>query len=349
MQKKILTNIVWIRLFLVVLLVFYHSFAIYSGSWTPIEGFPRVNSYIWMARLSYAFMLEMFVFVSGYIFGFQVRTKGKEKLQFKNLFWSKFKRLMIPSIIFSAIYIFMFRNEYQHPLHEILYYIIAGTGHLWFLSMLFWCFIFLWCLESLKIGHRIALPILLVLSIFSFIPLPFHMTNTLYYMLFFYVGYILQRKDINVESYIKPKYALICSVLFVVLFILLITLRANVSEYSSGWTNPIISKILYLSYCNFSKITYASIGLSATFIWVCIYDRNKKGKLTQKVLDISGLCMGVYVFQQFILKALYYHTPLPSALGPYWLPWIGFTIALLASLVLSWLLHKTKIGRMLIG
>lgn len=59
--------------------------------------------------------------------------------------------------------------------------------------------------------------------------------------------------------------------------------------------------------------------------------------------------MGVYLFQQFILQTLYCHTKLPSMLGPYWLPWLGFIIALIGSLFLSFLFHKTKMGRFLIG
>lgn len=65
-----LTNVIIIRPILIVLLVFYHAFAIYSGAWDPIEGYPEVPVYWWLDKLSYAFMLEMFVFISGYVFGF---------------------------------------------------------------------------------------------------------------------------------------------------------------------------------------------------------------------------------------------------------------------------------------
>ena len=78
-QNGFLTEVVIIRLFLIVLLVLYHSFAPFSGGWNPIGNYPDVRAYWWLAKLSYAFMLEMFVLVSGYVFGFQVRTKGPEK------------------------------------------------------------------------------------------------------------------------------------------------------------------------------------------------------------------------------------------------------------------------------
>ena len=69
----------------------------------------------------------------------------------------------------------------------------------------------------------------------------------------------------------------------------------------------------------------------------------------QWLIKVGALCMGVYLFQQFILKGLYDHTDMPTILGPYWLPWVGFVIALIASLLISYLLRHLSIGRFLIG
>jgi fucose 4-O-acetylase-like acetyltransferase len=103
-NSNLLSDVVVIRNILIVLLVFYHAFAIYSGAWKPIAGFPIVKAYWWFDKLSYAFMLELFVFISGFVFGYQVRQKGESKLQAKSLFWGKFKRLIVPSIFFSLLY-----------------------------------------------------------------------------------------------------------------------------------------------------------------------------------------------------------------------------------------------------
>ena len=74
-----------------------------------------------------------------------------------------------------------------------------------------------------------------------------------------------------------------------------------------------------------------------------------KGEIPQWLIKLGGLCFGVYLLQQFILMGLYYYTELPVILGCYWLPWVGFLIALIGSLVFAWLLVKTKVGRFLIG
>ena len=41
-QNKLIQEVVVIRPILIVLLVFYHAFAIYSGAWAPIEGLLEV-------------------------------------------------------------------------------------------------------------------------------------------------------------------------------------------------------------------------------------------------------------------------------------------------------------------
>lgn len=103
--KHILPEVVIIRLVLIILLVFYHSFAIFGGSWQSIEGFPSNQIYCWLDRLSYSFMLESFVFISGYILGYQAKVKGNNVITFSNLFVNKLKRLILPCVVFSFLYI----------------------------------------------------------------------------------------------------------------------------------------------------------------------------------------------------------------------------------------------------
>ena len=77
---QFLYEVVPIRLFLIVMLVFYHAFAIFTGAWKPIAGYPEIPGYALLGNLSYACLLETFVFISGYVFGYQVRIKGDTAL-----------------------------------------------------------------------------------------------------------------------------------------------------------------------------------------------------------------------------------------------------------------------------
>ena len=232
-QNILIPEVVIIRPILIVLLVFYHAFAIYGGAWAPIEGFPEVPAYWWLDKLSYAFMLEMFVFVSGFVLGYQVRTKGEVKLQAKALFWGKFKRLMIPCMVFSLLYILLFGNIGQ-PIQNTLYDMFDGAGHMWFLPMLFWCFVGVWVIEKLRLKPRWVLPLLLLASLVSFLPLPFRMGIALYYMPFFYVGYVLQKEDVSLDRFYTLKYCLAATAAFLVLSPTMTLLRVNLGSLMWG-------------------------------------------------------------------------------------------------------------------
>ena len=232
-QNKLIQEVVVIRPILIVLLVFYHAFAIYSGAWAPIEGLLEVPAYWWLDKLSYAFMLEMFVFISGFVFGYQVRTKGEAKLQAKVLFWGKFKRLMIPCVVFSLLYILLLSNIGQ-PIQKTLYDMLNGAGHMWFLPMLFWCFVGVWVIEKLRLKLRWVLPLLLLASMVSFLSLPFRMGIALYYMVFFYVGFILQKEDVSLDRFYTLKHCLAATAAFLVLFPTLTLLKANLGSLIVG-------------------------------------------------------------------------------------------------------------------
>lgn len=283
--KSILTNVAIIHPILLVLLVFYHAFAVYSGAWAPIEGYPEVLVYWWLDKLSYAFMLEMFVFISGYVFGFQVRTKGEEKLKVKNLLWGKFKRLMIPCMVFSLLYILLFGNITQ-PIQKTLYGLVNVVGHMWFLPMLFWCFVGVWVIEKLDIKPKRVIPILALCSICSFLPLPLQMGTSMYYMLFFYVGYILQKDDVSLDRFYTLKHCIIGIVVFCVLFPSLTLLRVKLDGLMGGGDNQLVTKIIIVSSSNLMRIIYSSVGLAMLFIIVGYKEKNRKNGFAK--VDYQG-------------------------------------------------------------
>ncbi len=350
-SKPILSNVSIIRPILLVLLVFYHAFAIYSGAWAPIEGYPEVPVYWWLDKLSYAFMLEMFVFISGYVFGFQVRTKGEEKLRAKNLLWGKFKRLMIPCMVFSLLYILLF-GDITQPIQKTLYGLVNGVGHMWFLPMLFWCFAGMWIVEKLQLKPKLILPILFVVSLVSFLPFPLRLGSAMYYMLFFYVGYILQKENVSLEQFYTLKHSVLAFILFCLLFPTFTLLKEKLGHTSMEGIlvdNQLIIKALNLSLSKLLQIIYAFVGLAMLFLFVGYKEKTRKVEMPHWLTNFGGLCFGVYLLQQFILVGLYDYTTIPSIVGCYWLPLIGFVITLIMSVLISFLMMKTKTGRFLIG
>lgn len=112
--------------------------------------------------------------------------------------------------------------------------------------------------------------------------------------------------------------------------------------------NQIAVKLLKYSLSKLIQIIYSSVGLVQLLFIVGCYDKCRRKQTPAWVIRIGGLCMGVYLMQQFILK-LFYSSFLSSCFGPYLLPWMGFLVALLFSLLISYLLRLFKIGRFLLG
>ncbi len=142
--------------------------------------------------------------------------------------------------------------------------------------------------------------------------------------------------------------AIITTISFIILFPLLTLFKKQISASSIGYSDCfLVTKIAFFSVQRGLKLVYAFVGIIMTLSWVGCY--LKRHAVPQWMEKVSALSFGVYLFQQFILKGLYDHTVLPSMLGCYWLPWSGFVVALLGSLLMAYLLRATRFGRFLIG
>lgn len=339
-MKNILEEINIIRPLVIILLVLMHAFTMYGGSWPKPERIEDVELYFWIQRFSFACMLEMFVFISGYLFAYQV-CELKKKYSFLQLIKVKFKRLIIPCIVFSLFYSFLFPPRDINILNYI-YGLVNGFGHMWFLPMLFWCFVATYFLLKVRMKEEIKLIGLLCLSIFpsSLIPLPFRMASTMYYLFYFYLAYyIWNHRKLVVKGLATKKIIISGSILFLIVFISFnIVLRDNTLSHT-----VIISLINKLG-----KIIYATIGVLLFYISI-MYIIKQKRNIPNWFVKLNVLCMGIYLFQQFILKLFYYKLPMPELLGTYWLPWVGFLVALLLSILLTFLLRKSQVGRWLVG
>ena len=163
----------------VLLVVLLHSFTVYWGKWTAPEGFVHIAPYKWIAATSFSFTMELFVMLSGYIFGFQLINLKRD--------------YTLKSLIFSVLYASIF--YWNRDILNALYSIINGAGHMWFLLMLFWCFAFGLPLykSKMKEGRKFALLLLCVLL--STISLPLRLEKALYYIFFFYLGITLIRRQ----------------------------------------------------------------------------------------------------------------------------------------------------------
>ena len=134
-------DVVLIRLLLIGLLIIYHAFAIYTNSWqVPYDNFNSIAIYNWLGMLTHNSQLETMVFISGLLLGYQAMQRT-EALNFRFCVLKKIKRLLLPCFLFGIVYYVLFYDLSASPI-SIIYRILNGCGHLWFLPMIFWCFVF---------------------------------------------------------------------------------------------------------------------------------------------------------------------------------------------------------------
>lgn len=211
---------------------------------------------------------------------------------------------------------------------------------MWFLPMLFWCFLCGWVV--LKITNKyIRYIIISGLFIVSIKQLPFQLNESFYYLIYFMMGYELYLFRENFIKRVTIKANVYSWILFIISFLVLTVAIENVKVS----TESIHGLIKAISLVGVKMITfiYASIGLFSMFI-TSIYCTTRT-KLPNIIIKIGSLCFGVYLFQQFILQILYFHTDIPNHVSSIILPMVGFAIALIASVTLSYLCRLTKLGR----
>lgn len=336
-----LNEVTRMRCELTILIVFMHAFTCYDHRWRAPEGFIDIPAYKWMARISFAFTLEVFVFISGYLFAFQRITLNKIT-SFWALVAGKLKRLMLPSVIFSTAYFAIFYH--YKGMGNMFYSIINGCGHLWFLPMLFWCFLGGWLLEKIKVHDVWKMAFLVSLNIFALISLPLQLRSAASFMVYFYAGFVVYKHKDAIWAAITPKRLLLGWIMFAVIFVVLRPMRDVLACTDD------VSKLVKLTMLIGNKacqLVYASLGVMVFYCTAVYY--TQRHQLKPFTIKLASCCFGIYLFQQFILQLLYYKTSFPVIVGPYWLPWCGFVIAVIVSYLLSALLLRTKTGRFLIG
>lgn len=343
-QQVVLNDVMIMRPIVIFLLIVTHSFTMYTGgSWALPDGIHKVWAYNEITHIAFSFMLETFVFISGYLFGMQ----QKKQISFKVFLKKKLQRLIVPSIMFSIVYIACFNCE-EFQSGGVILSILNGAGHLWFLPMLFWCFVMTYFLSKIKTNDKIKIALCFILALLSgLLPLPLRLDKACYYILFFYFGVYLYPRRTKIIDYISIQKTILLIIIFVVSYVAFSYGKQTLSECEMITISSKLLRVLGMKLCT---IIYSSTGLVMLFVVSNYALKNKdEWQCPLWLVSINRLCFGIYIYQQFILKFLYYSTSLPQLMGIYWLPWVGLAITMIISIIFAKLTVQTKMGRVLIG
>ena len=336
-HKDQLYDITLLRILAIFLVVMFHSIHMLTdGTHLPDSTEIYTSKYGIVNGFINSFNMPLFIFVSGFLYSFLENEKGKYK-SFKGLLRNKAKRLLLPFFIFMAFMMVTLRDFHWEPWFSWSY------CHLWFLPMLFWCFIFTKLQSFVPCNNSIYwISGILILSgwmtFYNFdFPNILGVSSFIRWYFWFYFGYQISKVR-NIILTVIFKYPII-------------TITFLLSIFSSG----IILKLNYPGIA--SDVFYGSISiLSMIFLlyaWANLFLlKIKSDKFFRYLKFFSKLSFGVYLLHYYIQPMLI-GTTLTGIFGlgdiaknhPVIFPIVYVLISLWMSLLITWLLIKTRFGR----
>lgn len=333
-----LNNVVILRTYAIVAVVMYHCFCPWLYAWDWIDSDYRpLYSFIFEGIM--VGRMPLFICVSGYLFSYLLNERGKYKT-FKGFISNKTKRLLLPCFLFTIVTSVTFG---QNVIIEFLY----GGGHLWFLKMLYLCFILCWLLGRFIKGKWQYL-CLLISIILMFAPEIhfFAIGQFTKYFVFFYFGFLLCKNREELKFIIDtPKALILHSLVYLCLSIVLAYLYCNNSILAS---EDIIHKNMYVKY-----LLVLMRGYTIILAFSIVNNAIKSKDHISRFFDTVNSCSyGIYLFHCYFLNcikefAIGYFQKL-SLLPPFLGPLLVFIIIFSLSFVLTYLIRKTSVGRYLL-
>ena len=325
------------RPILIISIMLGHAFTMFTNSvsWPLPDGVRQIEAYRWFNPTLISFALQAFVFVSGYLFAYKYPNCAPDSKS--KFILNKTKRIIVPSVFFSVLYVLLLSPQNFNNA-SVVYEIVNGAGHLWFLPMLFWCYTFgVLFYKFVKKPSVVVSAILLIFSFVSFVlPDYLRIAIGIHYFPYFVLGmWTFSNKDKILDWIDKKEYLLL--LLWIIVIILCV---CKVKCGSFSFIPEILLPIITVA-INILLGLFGSVALWITINVVSHYCHVGRVR--------GDIWFGLYIYHQFIMMLLYYHTALPNNVSAELLPWVCFALTFVSSYVLVLLTLKTRIGKWLIG
>jgi surface polysaccharide O-acyltransferase-like enzyme len=338
-----LNDVVVIRSLAIVMVVAFHA---YYMMLVPAH-FPESRAmyhemYFTFNCITTQFRMPLFIMISGYLFSHLENDRGKYATLW-GLIKNKFKRLIIPFYVFATVFMVTINDFSLKP------YYTWGYQHLWFITMLFWCFIITRILSFVPYNKTNSFKIVALLSLFllSLVPRPdftfLALTNIPPWYFWFYFGYQLYLSRDRVYGMIDNHKVISLS------FLILLSLVCL------GYKSMILTTDnIRLWYGELGNVSF--VILMWYLINKLIFSNLRLGGVMQAFNHLNKYSYGIYVFHNWIQPFMIsttaialFHLDVWAMNYPVLFPLLFFVSSFIVSLGLSWLLLKTRVGKFLIG
>ena len=338
-RENELQVISFLKVMCMLLVVFGHACAVYTGSWCGFT--PLTNAAVlgFINKWFSTFHVQAFTFASGYIFYYLRYEKGKYRNTKKDII-KRSKRLLLPYCVF-ALWAIVFDVIYGAiSIKGVIknYLFAVSPSQLWFLVMLFSVFLLFYFVGDYleKIPGVISFALLLAIYYASgvigkYLPLGFfQIGRTLEYMIFYYLGFIIRKYCDRISQW-QRRGVIITEIGFVLPFLYLTTYKANILAPINTFVEPFISVVGVLFLYFISQMLCEKVRLET--------------KIFNTLKDNS---MGIYLIHQQIMYvglSLFMRggeTPLITVI-------MSFVFSMVASTFFSIVIRKTKFGRSCLG
>lgn len=337
LNRDKLQDVVVIRSFAIIIVVAFHAYGMMYANHLP-ESKETYNAMYYTVNQCGLINIAMplFVFISGYLFSYLIGL-GKYP-HFWTFVGNKFKRLIVPYWIFCCL-IMLTNNFFDYTS------LISGSfSHLWFITMLFWCFIVKYSTKYLaidkswtwKLGWLIISFILLPIDPFLPPIMGVHYLSRWYF--WFYAGYVIYPYKKEIIAFIT-KYKL---------YIPLVGIYIAISATST---------IVYDTRTIYSECAKLAM---VVFVWYIVNKlillRNGEWANSSFFIQMSKYSYGIYIFHNWVQPYLISRTmkrlfPVEQLAQQHTIlfPLCFFLLSLMISYYLAKFSLKTRVGRFLIG
>ena len=332
-------DIAILRLLCAVAVVFFHAYGImYAMHFSDETRQLYANEY-WVFNQSYfiCITMAMFVFISGFLFGGQLIRR--RPISLKNIVRTKFLRLMVPFFVFTTLFMCTQNAVSLSPYYKWTYM------HLWFLPMLFWCFIISYFFRQLILSDNWIVSILTLATFFCIpilgvdFPSEFGLVRLPGWFCWFVLGmwFCKHEDQLTLQN---------TSALFKVIVIV------------SGLAIYFVADYFYPTFygeSTFKGIITTMLGIYALWIlfyWIPWQDFY----VTDFLLSLSACSFGIYIFHYWLEAHMVSRTaqrlfPLECWAHDHYriFPVVFALTAIIISYVITWVILRFKIGRKLLG